>query len=81
MSRVDFDAYMLAAALFAGVLGVVNLLRPKKRWLGAGAILLGLAAILYRLGYGPVPVYGACVLGFVCLVKDAVSRPPKRYQA
>ena len=77
MTRGEFDAYLLVVALLAGFLGVVNLLRPHRRWLGAGAILLGGAAMLYRQGTPMIFVVVPCGLAVVCLGKDAASRPPR----
>ncbi len=77
MTRAEFDTYMLVAALLAGLLGVANLLRPNRRWLGLGAIFLGAGAMLYRQGSDVALVAVPCVLAVACLGKDAASRPPR----
>lgn len=80
MTRPEFQSYILFVAILAGLLGVVNLLRPHKRWLGGGAILLGIAAMLFRQGV-PMPFVAiACVLAAVCMGKDVGTRvgQPKR---
>lgn len=78
MTREEFSNFLLFAAILSGLLGVVNLLRPKKRWLGAGAVLLGVATMLYRqndLAPTTVVVY---VLAILCVVRDGASRVGRR---
>lgn len=71
MTKGEFSTYLLFVAFIFGVLGVVNLLRPTKRWIGAASILWGVAAILYRESYA-LPVVGvACALAVFCLGMQA----------
>lgn len=78
MTQAEFSNYLLFAALLAGLLGVVNLLRPHKRWLGGGAILLGLGTMLYRQG-SPIPLVGTvCALAVGCMAKDVGSRTRRK---
>ena len=74
LTRGELEAYLLAVAGLAFVLGAVNLARPHKRWLGAGAILLGVAALLYRSGIETTGVVLVCVLAGGCLAKDVSVR-------
>lgn len=77
MNQAQFESYLLFAALIAGLLGVVNLLRPHKRWLGAGAILLGFVAMLLRQGTSIWVMAIVGGLAVACMVKDAASRAGK----
>ena len=77
MTQAEFSSYLLFAALLLGLIGVVNLFRPNKRWLGVGAILVGIAGLLYRQGL-PLPVVATvCGLGVFCLIRDIGTRGKK----
>lgn len=74
MTRGEFQSYLLVVAAIAGLLAVVNLLRPRKRWLGAGALLVAVTALLYRYET-PTPVVAVvCALAVLCLAKDVSAR-------
>lgn len=69
LTRGEFDTYLLFVALVFGLLGVVNLLRPHKRLLGAASIVLGLTTMAYREGWPSlaVGVGGSAAVGLVAL--------------
>ena len=74
MTRAELDAYLLWFSVLMGVLGVVNLVRPHKRWLGLGGVLFGLGAFLYRLNVPEIVVGGVLALGFLGGVQDVRTR-------
>lgn len=74
MTGQEFRLYLLFVALAAAILGIVNMLRPRKRWLGAGAVLLGIGVMLYNGGFPLLAVGIACGLGAFCLVRDVGVR-------
>lgn len=74
MTDQEFRTYMLFAAALAAALGVVNFMRPHKRWLGVGAFCLAAAALLYVM-HVPVPVVAlVCGIAVVCMVRDVAGR-------
>lgn len=77
MTEAEFSSYLLYASLLLGVIGVANLLRPKKRWLGVGAICIGLAGMVYRQGLPLAVVAVVCGLGVFCLIRDIGERGKK----
>ncbi len=74
MTRDEFSTYLVFIALAMGVLGVVNLLRPTKRWLGASSLCWGLSAMLYREGLAIFFVAVPAALAVLCLGLQAKSR-------
>ena len=78
MTASEFGAYLLFVAILAGVIGIANLLRPHKRWLGVGAILLGIAAMLYRQGASTTVVSVACLLAAASMIRDMSGRAGRK---
>jgi len=74
LTHAEFENYLLVVAILSGALGAVNLLRPHKRWLGAGSVFVGMAALVYRQS---ASVFAAAVptgLAVVCMATDVASR-------
>jgi hypothetical protein len=78
LTENEFHNYLLVIGIFSAVLGVVNLVRPNRRWLGAGAILLGVGAFLYASGVPKLVVGIVCGFGVYSLGKDVASRTGSR---
>jgi hypothetical protein len=74
LTENEFRSFLLFAAILAAVIGLVNMLRPNRRWLGLGGVLLSIGAMLYSGGFPIVAVAIVCGLGVFALSKDVVSR-------
>ena len=77
MSERAFHTYLLFVAALTAILGVVNMVRPAKRWLGAGAVALSVAALLFAEG---LPLFAVAVpgaLALLCMAKDFSARVGK----
>lgn len=69
MTENEFRSFLLVAAILAAVIGLVNMIRPKRRWLGVGCFIAAAAALTYRSG---APVWAVAVIGGLALF--ALSR-------
>ena len=74
LTRSEFSGYLLFVALAFGILGVVNLLRPRKRWLGTGALFWGVAAMAYREDRSLAWIGFPCALAILCVGMQARER-------
>lgn len=74
LTQGELSSFILFAGALFGVLGVVNLLRPHKRWLGASNVFAALAAALFSQGAGRTWVVLAIVAGLACIALDAQRR-------
>ncbi len=74
MTQAEFSTYLLCASLLVGLIGLVNLFRPHKRWLGAGAIFICIGGLLYRQGLAVAVISIVCGLGVFCLIRDIGAR-------
>lgn len=77
MTQAEFSTYLLCASLLVGLIGLVNLFRPTKRWLGAGAIFICIGGLLYRQGIAESVIAIVCGLGLFCLIRDIGARASK----
>lgn len=78
LTKGEFDAYLLFVAFVAFACGILNLMRSRKRWLGAGAVCLGAAALIYRMDAPMWTVEVVGVLAIVCLGMDVSVRQRRK---
>ncbi|RYE81138.1 MAG: hypothetical protein EOO74_01030 [Myxococcales bacterium] len=78
MTENEFRAFLMFAAILAAFIGLVNMLRPERRWLGAGGVLLSIGAMLYIGGFSMAVVAVACGLGVYALARDVAGRTGRR---
>ena len=74
MTQAEFENYLLVVAVLSGALGVVNLLRPHKRWLGAGSVFVGIVALVYRQSASPFAAAIPTGLAVFCMATDVGTR-------
>ena len=78
MTEAEFRSFLLFAAILAAAIGLANMMRPNRRWLGAGCLIAAAAGLSYRFG---APIWAVAIvggLGLFALSRDVASRTQKR---
>jgi hypothetical protein len=74
LTESEFRSFLLVAAILAAIIGLVNLLRPNRRWLGAGCLIAAGSALTYWFG---APIWVVAIVGGLALFslsKDVGAR-------